>query len=63
MTQLIKRQFTKFYLEEEATTAVEYAIMLALIVVGSIAVVLRTGDIQRLMWTEMSNDIKTATGN
>lgn len=39
-----------FLNDEEAVTAVEYAILLAVIAVFSISAILATGDMQRALW-------------
>lgn len=53
------RQICKtFFHQEEAATAVEYALLLALIIVFSISAILGTGDVQRALWFDTANDIQ-----
>lgn len=44
--------------DEEATTAVEYALMLALIIAFSIGAILSTGDVQKALWFDTSDDVQ-----
>ena len=63
MRNKISQAIRAFIADESGPSAVEYAILLALIVVGSIAAILTAGDFQQSLWIEMSDDISTATGN
>ena len=49
----------KLIYDEEAATAVEYAIMLAVIVIASISAILTTGDVQRQLFQDTANDLNT----
>ena len=53
----------RFLRDESGPTAVEYAIMLALIIVGTIGAILMTGDVQKAMFEDSSNDLKDAFGH
>lgn len=48
--------------EEEAATAVEYALMLALIIVLSIGAILSTGDVQKALWFDTADDVQIISG-
>ena len=56
----ISVQICRFLISEDGPTSVEYAIMLALIIVGSIGAVLTTGDVQRLLFESIGQDIDDA---
>ena len=47
-----------FVKDEDGPTAVEYAIMVAMILVGMISAILSTGDVQRALFFETSDDIE-----
>jgi len=47
-----------FFREEEAATAVEYALLVALIIVFSISAILSTGDVQKALWFDTAADIQ-----
>ena len=46
--------------KEEGTTTVEYALMIALILVFCIAALLSTGDVQRAIWFDTADTIEAA---
>jgi Flp pilus assembly pilin Flp len=57
-------QFLKSLLsEEQATTAVEYAVLLALILVFCIAAILSAGDVQKALWFDTASDIQIIVPN
>jgi len=56
----LKNKINRFFQGEEGATTVEYAILLALIIVFSISAILGTGDTQRALWFDTAADIETA---
>ena len=54
-------QLLRLYRDEEAATAVEYAVLLALILVAVISAISAVGTVHGI-WTNNANKIKTATG-
>ena len=56
----MKNLFLKFNQEEEAATAVEYAIMLALIIVVCMQVILANGNEVRTWWENIGTDMDNA---
>lgn len=50
----------RFITSEDGPTAVEYGIMLALIILAAIGAVLSTGDVQKALWTDNSATINSA---
>lgn len=50
----------KFLREEDGPTAVEYAILLAVIILSSIGAVLMTGDVQKALWIDSGNTLSGA---
>ena len=53
-------RFTKkFFFDEHAATAVEYAVMLAIIVLGAIGAILSTGDVQQQLFQSTADDLDT----
>ena len=63
MIQYLVRMCRNLIVEENATTAVEYAIMLALIILACIGAVLTTGSVQSDIWNNLSNDINGVVNN
>ena len=55
-----RRKVLQFLLEEDGPTAVEYAMMLAMIVVGAIGAVLGTGEVQKAMFEDVGTDLNSA---
>ena len=47
--------------EEEAVTAVEYAILLAVIAIFSISAILGAGDVQRALWFDTADSLNVIT--
>ncbi len=47
----------RFLADESGPTSVEYAIMLALIIVGCISAILSTGDVQKAMFENTATDM------
>lgn len=60
MISKLKNKIAWFIRDEEATTAVEYALLLALIVIFSISAILGTGDTQKALWFDTAADIENA---
>ena len=50
----------RFLRSEDGPAAVEYAIMLAVIIIASIGAVLIVGDVQRLLFTETADTMNDA---
>lgn len=44
--------------DENAATAVEYALLLALIIIAGLAAVLSTGDVQKAFWFDTADKIQ-----
>ncbi len=53
-------KLTRFLKEESGPTAVEYAIMLAMIIIAAIGAVLTTGDVQRLLYEDTADIMNDA---
>ena len=47
----------RFLADESGPTAVEYAVMLAMIIVGCISAILSTGDVQQAMFSNTATDM------
>ena len=60
MLSVIRRLSASFHRDECAATAVEYAVMLALILIAAIAAILNTGDVQRELWFSTSDSVESA---
>ncbi len=56
-TSTLIRKFGRFFVDESGPTAVEYAIMLAIILVGCIAAVLSTGDVQQALFFDSAREM------
>ena len=51
--------FHQFHRDESAATAVEYAIMLAVIIIACIGAILNTGEVQGELWNVTSDGVST----
>lgn len=58
MIPRITHWLRSFWQEETGATAVEYALMLALIMVSCISAILSTGDVQKVLWFDTSDTMK-----
>ena len=58
MIQRLSNIWRSFLCNEEAATAVEYALLIALIAIFSIGAILQTGDVQRALWFDTADDIQ-----
>ena len=56
-------QTAHFLQNEDGPTAVEYAVMLALIIVGTIGAVLSTGNVQQALFFDVADELNSATQN
>ena len=63
MIDYTKSLFKRLIVDEDGPTSVEYAIMLAMIILGAIGAVLATGDVQRLMWQDTADAMSQNMGN
>jgi Flp pilus assembly pilin Flp len=63
MKNTIWRRLTAFYREEEAATAVEYGVMLMLIIAGCIVLIQGIGDSMELSYTDSKDKIVNAINN
>ena len=63
MIRYFVRTCRNLIVEENATTAVEYAVMLALIILACIGAVLTTGGVQSDIWSDLSTDINGVVNN
>jgi Flp pilus assembly pilin Flp len=52
-----------FYREEEAATTVEYALLVALIIIFSISAILGTGDVQKALWFDTADELQVIAPN
>lgn len=50
----------RFLREEDGPTAVEYAVMLAVIILAAIGAVLQTGDVQQALWFDTGDALHSA---
>jgi pilus assembly protein Flp/PilA len=55
--QQLKSKIVRFIVSEDGPTSVEYAVMLALIIVGAIGAVLSTGSVQKAMFQDVAQEI------
>lgn len=53
----IKKLAINLLVEEDGPTAVEYAVMLAVIIIASIGAVLSTGDVQEAMFSDTADQM------
>ncbi len=58
MIQRLSRTWTSFLRDEEAATAVEYALLIAMIAIFSISAILQTGDVQKALWFDTADEIQ-----
>jgi Flp pilus assembly pilin Flp len=58
MIQRLSRIWTSFLRDEEAATAVEYALLIALISIFSISAILHSGEVQKALWFDTADDIQ-----
>ena len=63
MITYTKRLIQRLIVSDEGATSVEYAIMLAMIILGAIGAILSTGDIQELMWQDTADAMGQNMGN
>ena len=54
---------SRFLQDEDGPTAVEYAVMLAVIVILCIGAILQTGTVQRTAWEDTANAFQQAVNN
>jgi len=58
MIQRLSKFWSSFLRDEEAATAVEYALLIALILVFCISAILSTGDVQKALWFDTADSIQ-----
>ena len=63
MTIYLRRLYQTMLAKDEGTTAVEYAVLIAIIVVFCLASVISTGDFQKQVWIDTSASIENAINN
>ncbi len=56
----IVRRIKRFLVDESGPTAVEYSIMLALIILSAIGAVLSTGSVQKALWQDNASLINSS---
>ena len=61
MLSYLYRKSKTFLAEEQAVTAVEYAILLAVIAIFSISAILSAGDVQRALWFDSADRLTIIT--
>ena len=59
----VKSKILSFLADETGPTAVEYAVMLALIIVGAVGAVLSTGSVQKALFQDVATDINDSMQN
>ncbi len=59
MLHTIKTLTQKIWFADDANSATEYAIMLALIIIFGMGAVLSTGDVQRLLWIDTASKVES----
>lgn len=52
MFRSLKQRLIHFLRNEDGPTTVEYAVMLAVIIIMSIGAVMNTGEVQQTLWTK-----------
>jgi pilus assembly protein Flp/PilA len=57
------KNFLRLYRDDQAATAVEYAVLLALILVAVISAISAVGDSTHGIWANDANQIDTAIGS
>ncbi len=60
MKRYISQLLHSVLANDEGTTTVEYALMIALILVFCLAALLSTGDVQKAIWFDTANTIESA---
>ncbi len=63
MNVTIGRYLKDLLSNEDAATAVEYALLIALILVFCIAAILSAGDVQKALWFDTASDIQIIVPN
>lgn len=61
MANRFDRVWKTFFRSEEGVTAVEYAILLAVIAIFSISAILATGDMQQALWFNTADEMSIIT--
>lgn len=56
------RRSKHFVREEEAATTVEYALLVALIIVFSVSAILNTGEAQDALWFDTADTLEATIG-
>lgn len=57
MKTWLKQKVVRFLDDESGPTAVEYAVLLAVIIIACIGAVLTTGDVQKSMWFDSADTL------
>ena len=63
MLSRIKPKIYEFLACEDGPTSVEYAIMLAMIILSAIGAVLSTGSVQKALFENIGTDLNSAINN
>lgn len=63
MFQTIKNRIHHVLVNEDGPTSVEYAVMLAVIILACIGAVLQTGEVQQALWFDTANSIGNSMNN
>lgn len=58
MLSLLKSKIARIFREEIAATTVEYAMLIAIILLFSISAILGSGDVQKLMWQDTADALE-----
>ena len=58
MTLSLSQFLRRLCKQDDGTTAVEYAVLLAMILVFCIAAILSAGDVQKVLWFDTSDKIQ-----
>ncbi len=54
------KKINRFLQDESGPTAVEYAVMLAMIIIAALGAVLGTGDVQKSLYQDTAQDLHDA---
>ena len=60
MINYSKRLLRRLIFETDGATAVEYAVMLAMIIIAAIGAILNSGNVQQAIWTDTADNIGNA---
>ena len=56
----VPRLFLKLYRDRKAATAVEYGLIVAMVVIAMVAAIIQLGTVTTSMWTNVSDKVQAA---